>query len=105
MGVTWNRVFQGFGVSKRTLKPREKRATKAIRLKGINLLPSVKVARIRDTTFPLQRRSLLPIPLDEDIIILGGAIGTFVAWPVHLVDVVLTKRKVIAERNATSPPE
>ncbi|KAF1866169.1 hypothetical protein Lal_00031473 [Lupinus albus] len=48
--------------------------------------------------------ALLSIPLDEDIIILGGAICTFVAWPVHIVDVVLTKGKVIAEHNATSPP-
>ncbi|KAF1892969.1 hypothetical protein Lal_00043223 [Lupinus albus] len=35
--------------------------------------------------------ALLPIPLDEDIITLGGAICTSVAWPVHLVDVIPTK--------------
>ncbi|KAF1892964.1 hypothetical protein Lal_00035412 [Lupinus albus] len=41
--------------------------------------------------------ALLPIPLDEDIITLGGAICTSVAWPVHLVDVIPTKGMVIDE--------
>ncbi|KAF1879850.1 hypothetical protein Lal_00037354 [Lupinus albus] len=48
--------------------------------------------------------ALLPILLDEDIITSRGSIGTFVAWPVHLVNVVPTKEKVIAEHSATSPP-
>ncbi|KAF1884349.1 hypothetical protein Lal_00033523 [Lupinus albus] len=34
--------------------------------------------------------SLLPIPLDEDIFTLGGAIGTYVSWTIDLVDVVST---------------
>ncbi|KAF1863046.1 hypothetical protein Lal_00018891 [Lupinus albus] len=33
---------------------------------------------------------LLPIPIDEDTITIGGALGTYVAWPVHLIDVVPT---------------
>ncbi|KAF1863286.1 hypothetical protein Lal_00031371 [Lupinus albus] len=48
--------------------------------------------------------ALLSIPLDEDIITFGGDLGTFVAWSVHLVDVVPTKGKVKAEHSATSPP-
>ncbi|KAF1866055.1 hypothetical protein Lal_00013491 [Lupinus albus] len=46
----------------------------------------------------IEEDAFLPIPLDEDIITLGGAICTFVAWPVHLVDVVPTKGKVITEQ-------
>ncbi|KAF1874085.1 hypothetical protein Lal_00041529 [Lupinus albus] len=44
--------------------------------------------------------ALLPIPFDEDIITLGWAIGNYVTWLVHLVDV----GKGIAEHSATSPP-
>ncbi|KAF1888183.1 hypothetical protein Lal_00008096 [Lupinus albus] len=52
----------------------------------------------------IEEDALLPIPLDEDIITLGGALGTFVVWPVHLVDVVPSKGKMIAEHSAASPP-
>ncbi|KAE9617746.1 hypothetical protein Lalb_Chr03g0038641 [Lupinus albus] len=48
--------------------------------------------------------ALLPIPLDENIITLGGALGSFVAWPVHLLNVVPSKENVIVEQSATSPP-
>ncbi|KAF1892873.1 hypothetical protein Lal_00043236 [Lupinus albus] len=51
----------------------------------------------------IEDNALLPIPLDVDIITLGGAICTFVAWPVHLVDVVPTKGMVIDEHSATTP--
>ncbi|KAF1865977.1 hypothetical protein Lal_00041675 [Lupinus albus] len=48
--------------------------------------------------------ALLPIPFDEDIVTLGEAIGTFVPWPVDLVDVVPTMENGIVEHSATSPP-
>ncbi|KAE9588819.1 hypothetical protein Lalb_Chr22g0359551 [Lupinus albus] len=32
--------------------------------------------------------ALLPIPIDEDILTIGLALATFVAWPKHLIDVV-----------------
>ncbi|KAF1892942.1 hypothetical protein Lal_00048541 [Lupinus albus] len=51
----------------------------------------------------IEDNALLPFPLDVDIITLGGAICTFVAWPVHLVDVVPTKGMVIDEHSATTP--
>ncbi|KAF1888116.1 hypothetical protein Lal_00039156 [Lupinus albus] len=47
---------------------------------------------------------LLLIPLDEDIITSGGAICTFVAWRVYLIDVVPTTGKGIVEHSATSLP-
>ncbi|KAF1869435.1 hypothetical protein Lal_00022903 [Lupinus albus] len=47
---------------------------------------------------------LLPIPLDEDTITIGGALGTYVAWLVHLIDVVPIMGKVSADHSATSPP-
>ncbi|KAF1892912.1 hypothetical protein Lal_00007129 [Lupinus albus] len=31
---------------------------------------------------------LFPIPIDEDTITIGRALGTYVAWPEHLIDVV-----------------
>ncbi|KAF1862089.1 hypothetical protein Lal_00026606 [Lupinus albus] len=40
---------------------------------------------------PIEEYAFLPIPLDEDIITIGGAIGTYVAWTIHLVDVVPIK--------------
>ncbi|KAF1865902.1 hypothetical protein Lal_00033362 [Lupinus albus] len=52
----------------------------------------------------IENDALLQIPLDEDIITLEGAIGTYVAWPIHLVDVVPTTGKGIAEHSATIPP-
>ncbi|KAF1870555.1 hypothetical protein Lal_00025725 [Lupinus albus] len=48
--------------------------------------------------------ALLPIRIDEDIITLIGAICTYVAWPVYLVDVVPTMEKGIVEHSSTSPP-
>ncbi|KAF1893101.1 hypothetical protein Lal_00015302 [Lupinus albus] len=32
--------------------------------------------------------ALLPIPLDEDTLTVAGAIGTYVTWPINLIDVV-----------------
>ncbi|KAF1877063.1 hypothetical protein Lal_00033616 [Lupinus albus] len=52
----------------------------------------------------IENDALLPIPLNEDIITLGGIISTYVAWTVHLVDLVPIMAKGIAEYNATSPP-
>ncbi|KAF1866254.1 hypothetical protein Lal_00024257 [Lupinus albus] len=44
--------------------------------------------------------ALLPTPVDEDIITVGLALGTFVAWPEHLID-----GKVSADdHSATSLP-
>ncbi|KAF1892906.1 hypothetical protein Lal_00039980 [Lupinus albus] len=51
----------------------------------------------------IEDNALLPIPLDVDIITLGGAICTFVDWPLHLLDVVPTKGMVIDEHSATTP--
>ncbi|KAF1866339.1 hypothetical protein Lal_00024346 [Lupinus albus] len=49
--------------------------------------------------------ALLPIPLDEDIITVGLALATFVAWPNHLIDIVPIMGKVSADdHSATSPP-
>ncbi|KAF1891489.1 hypothetical protein Lal_00012377 [Lupinus albus] len=48
--------------------------------------------------------ALLPIPVEEDIIIVGLALATFVAWPKHLIDVVPIMGKVFADHSATSPP-
>ncbi|KAF1871036.1 hypothetical protein Lal_00020770 [Lupinus albus] len=45
--------------------------------------------------------ALLSIPVDEDTITVRGALGTFVAWPVHLIDVVSIM--VSADHSATSP--
>ncbi|KAF1870681.1 hypothetical protein Lal_00026244 [Lupinus albus] len=52
----------------------------------------------------IEDNTLFPIPLDEDIITLGGAIGTYVTWPTHLVDIVPIMGKGIPEHGATSPP-
>ncbi|KAF1881603.1 hypothetical protein Lal_00039819 [Lupinus albus] len=49
--------------------------------------------------------ALLPILVDEDIITVGLALATFVAWPKHLIDVVPIMGKVSADdHSATSPP-
>ncbi|KAF1868169.1 hypothetical protein Lal_00018686 [Lupinus albus] len=48
--------------------------------------------------------ALLPIPVDKDIITIRLALGTFVAWREHLIDVVPIMGKVSADHNATSPP-
>ncbi|KAF1868150.1 hypothetical protein Lal_00018666 [Lupinus albus] len=48
--------------------------------------------------------ALLPIPVDEDIITVRLALGTFVAWPKHLIEVVPIMGKVSADHSATSPP-
>ncbi|KAF1859003.1 hypothetical protein Lal_00000826 [Lupinus albus] len=49
--------------------------------------------------------ALLPIPVDEDIITIGLALATFVAWPKHLIDVVPIMGKVsTGDNSATSPP-
>ncbi|KAF1896017.1 hypothetical protein Lal_00033457 [Lupinus albus] len=49
--------------------------------------------------------ALLPIPVEEDIITVGLALATFVAWPKHLKDVVPIMGKVSAnDHSATSPP-
>ncbi|KAF1883233.1 hypothetical protein Lal_00030337 [Lupinus albus] len=49
--------------------------------------------------------ALLPIPIDEDFIIAGLALATFVAWPKHLIDVVPIMGKVSTDDNSsTSPP-
>ncbi|KAF1896045.1 hypothetical protein Lal_00033433 [Lupinus albus] len=48
---------------------------------------------------------LLPILVDEDIITVGLALATFVAWPKHLIDVVPIMGKVsVDDHSATSPP-
>ncbi|KAF1892979.1 hypothetical protein Lal_00008022 [Lupinus albus] len=47
---------------------------------------------------------LFPIPIDEDTITIGRALGTYVAWPEHLIDVVPIMGKVSADHSATSPP-
>ncbi|KAF1855110.1 hypothetical protein Lal_00022927 [Lupinus albus] len=48
---------------------------------------------------------LLPILVDEDIITVGLALATFVAWPEHLIDVVPIMGKVsVDDHSATSPP-
>ncbi|KAE9598594.1 hypothetical protein Lal_00021092 [Lupinus albus] len=46
----------------------------------------------------------LPILVDDDTITVRGALGTFVAWPVHLIDVVPIMGKVFADHSAISPP-
>ncbi|KAF1877161.1 hypothetical protein Lal_00015823 [Lupinus albus] len=56
--------------------------------------------------------ALLPIPLDEDILTMGGAISTFVAWPIDHVHVVPNKGHEHSKPNeekeldgsTTSPP-
>ncbi|KAF1864668.1 hypothetical protein Lal_00031986 [Lupinus albus] len=49
--------------------------------------------------------ALLPIPIDEDIITVGLTLATFVAWPKHLIDVLLIMGKVSADdHSATSLP-
>ncbi|KAF1862522.1 hypothetical protein Lal_00024423 [Lupinus albus] len=50
--------------------------------------------------------ALLPIPVNEDIITVGLALATFVAWPKHLIDVVPIMGKVsVDDHSATSPPK
>ncbi|KAF1891834.1 hypothetical protein Lal_00031644 [Lupinus albus] len=80
----------GFCASKRFLAPSEKRATK------------VDVVVLHDK-YDLYD-ALLPIPVDEDTIIVRGALSTFVAWPIHLIDVVPIMGNVYAGHNTTSPP-
>ncbi|KAF1864738.1 hypothetical protein Lal_00039904 [Lupinus albus] len=53
---------------------------------------------------PIEDDALLPIPVDEDIITVRQDIGTFVAWPENLIDVVPIMGKVFADHSATSPP-
>ncbi|KAF1865841.1 hypothetical protein Lal_00023515 [Lupinus albus] len=48
--------------------------------------------------------ALLPIHLDEDIVTVRQALGTFVAWQQHLIDVVHIVGKVFDDHGATSPP-
>ncbi|KAF1883669.1 hypothetical protein Lal_00012586 [Lupinus albus] len=48
--------------------------------------------------------ALLPIHVDEDIITVRLALGTFVARPEHLIDVVPIMGKVSTDHSATSPP-
>ncbi|KAF1870842.1 hypothetical protein Lal_00030152 [Lupinus albus] len=48
--------------------------------------------------------ALLPIPDDEDIVTVRQALGTFVAWPEYLIDVVPIMGKVSADHSATFPP-
>ncbi|KAF1865965.1 hypothetical protein Lal_00041663 [Lupinus albus] len=51
----------------------------------------------------IENDSLLPIPVDEDIITIGLALATFVAWPKHLIDVVPIMGKVfVDDHSATS---
>ncbi|KAF1864729.1 hypothetical protein Lal_00039895 [Lupinus albus] len=47
-------------------------------------------------------RNFIPIP--EDTITVRGALGTFVAWPIHLIDVVPIMGKVSDDNSATSSP-
>ncbi|OIW19241.1 hypothetical protein TanjilG_20366 [Lupinus angustifolius] len=56
--------------------------------------------------FAIDDDALLPIPLDEDIITIGGAIGTFVAWPIDLIQVVPYKENVHStpSRNPKTKP-
>ncbi|KAF1898446.1 hypothetical protein Lal_00042140 [Lupinus albus] len=48
--------------------------------------------------------ALPSIHVVEDNIIVRGALGTFVAWPEHLIDVVPIMGKVSADHSVTSPP-
>ncbi|KAF1867861.1 hypothetical protein Lal_00012757, partial [Lupinus albus] len=47
--------------------------------------------------------ALLPIPVEEDIITVGLALATFVAWPKHLIDIVPIMMSA-DDHSATSPP-
>ncbi|KAF1862533.1 hypothetical protein Lal_00024435 [Lupinus albus] len=56
--------------------------------------------------YPSCDDALLPIPVNEDIIKVGLALATSVAWPKHLIDVVPIMGKVSADdHSATSPPK
>ncbi|KAF1885725.1 hypothetical protein Lal_00002624 [Lupinus albus] len=112
----------GFGVRQCTFKSNDKRATKAelfrvqshlefLMQRGIHAcklfldIPSrrlVGLGKVHNTLDVMLHSAhrycnrcdaLLPIPLDEDIFTLGGAIGTYVAWLIDLVDVVSTMEK------------
>ncbi|KAF1860447.1 hypothetical protein Lal_00037792 [Lupinus albus] len=48
--------------------------------------------------------ALLPIPVDEDIITVRLALGSFVAWPKHLIDVVPIMGMMSADHSSTSLP-
>ncbi|KAF1869997.1 hypothetical protein Lal_00017576 [Lupinus albus] len=48
--------------------------------------------------------ALLPIHVDEDIITVRLTLGSFVAWPKHLIDVVPIMRKVSVDHSTTSSP-
>ncbi|KAF1865504.1 hypothetical protein Lal_00004880 [Lupinus albus] len=45
--------------------------------------------------------ALLPIPVDEDIITVGLALATFVAWPKHIIDFVTPSAKRLTKADAT----
>ncbi|KAF1888927.1 hypothetical protein Lal_00036640 [Lupinus albus] len=52
----------------------------------------------------IENDGFLPIHVEEDIVTLRLALGTFVAWPVHLIDVDPIMGKVSDDHSATSPP-
>ncbi|KAF1892344.1 hypothetical protein Lal_00010809 [Lupinus albus] len=120
----------GFGASKQFLAHSAKRLTKAdgiinncklfldtpcARAVGIGSMYNTQDAMIHNVQIPsnhlkvsidisIEYDALMPIPVDEDIITVRLALGTFVAWPKHLIDVVPIMGKVYADHSATSPP-
>ncbi|KAF1892800.1 hypothetical protein Lal_00035444 [Lupinus albus] len=47
--------------------------------------------------------ALPPIPIDEDTITIGGAICTYVAWPIHLIDVEHASKKAKVVKSKPKP--
>ncbi|KAF1881692.1 hypothetical protein Lal_00013736 [Lupinus albus] len=76
----------GFGARKQYVTPSTKRLTKANAV-----VLQDKYDSLAERFHTMEKRmeaddALLPIPVDEDIITVGLALATFVAWPKHLID-------------------